>query len=173
MTIGQPRRRGKGKCVKACTATKDHEEFLEIDLYEGERKETSKERDRCNEVDSLFSMFSTDERYRSVIGPWLFFSFRPPLCGAAFLSRVVLSDASFSSFLSFSRGIMRPSCRELLRLYPFFFSRTSRSYVKCRRTLASLSIARLWELSFNFFSDARYKYEKAFYKVHICYIHVI
>lgn len=42
------------------TVTKDHEEFLEIGLYEAERKETSKERDRSNEVDSLFSVFSTD-----------------------------------------------------------------------------------------------------------------
>lgn len=51
MTIGTDKRGGgrreggKGECVKACTATKDHEEFLEIGLYEGEREGTCRRRE--------------------------------------------------------------------------------------------------------------------------------
>lgn len=152
--------RGKGECVKACTATKDHEKFLEIGLYEGEREETSR---REIEVMRLILCFLCFQRTAVSFGyrTRVFFSRFAPFYVKPHSSLALFSHLLLSLSLSFSRGIMRPSCHELLRLYLFFFSRVSRPYIKRCRTLDDLSMLGRLEI-FRFFSDARYKYEKFF-----------
>lgn len=81
-----------------------------------------------------------------------------------------VSSSSLSS-LSFSRGIMRPSCRELLRLYLFFFSTVSRPYVKRCRTLDDFSTPG-WKLSIAFFLMLNI-HMKVFYRAYIPNTYVI
>lgn len=86
--------RGKGECVKACT-TKDHEKFLEIGLYEGEREGDVEEADRSNEVDSLFSVFSTNGGIVRLSDQGFFSRFAPSMRRAS-----SLVSSSFSSLSS-------------------------------------------------------------------------
>lgn len=93
--------RGKGECVKACTATKDHEKFLEIDLYEGEREATSR---REIEVMRLILCFLCFQRTAVSFGyrTRAFFSrFAPSMQSRAPPSSLLLlSPLSFSLFFS-------------------------------------------------------------------------
>lgn len=79
-------------------------------------KGASKEGDRSNEVDSLFSVFSANgrESIGRLSGRRFFSHFAPFYVELTFLPRISPSGTSLSFFLSHS--IMRPSCCELLRL---------------------------------------------------------
>lgn len=85
--------------------------------------------DRSNEADSLFSVFSASGGIGRLSGR-AFFSLPPrrtPRPLRCFLSRPLpprtLARPVVLSFAFPSRGVTRPSCRELVRaLYPFFSS---------------------------------------------------
>lgn len=163
--------RGKGECVKGCTATKDHEKFLEIGLYEGEREGTSKEGDRSNEVDSLFSVFSTDGGIVRLSDQGAFFSrfarfYAEPRSSLALFPRLL-----FFSLLSLSLFFSRHNEAFMSwtsALVPLFLLDSESALRKTLSNVGWSFHARL-ETFDRFFSDAKYIHMEVFFFVELIY----